>query len=565
MEAPNAVQERHYQAAAVEAAFGRWEHGERDTLVILPTGTGKTVVAGQAARRALDRHDRRTLFLAHREELIHQACDKLGRFGLNCAIEMADRRAACSAALFGRPDVVVGTVQTLQGGRLAGWPRDEFGLIITDEAHHARAESYKRIYHHFRDYWHLGITATPDRGDGKNLGAIYQPIAYEYSLRQAIEEGFLVPLVTARLMTRVDLRDIKTTGGDFNQGDLEARIAPHIEELADAIVKEAGDRKAVVFCPDVGSSEAMADALAKKGMGAVAVSGKLPRAERGRALDEFTRGVHQAVVCCDLLIEGWDCPAVNCVVVCRPTKKRNRYAQMIGRGTRPAPGKADCLIIDFAWETTANHKLVKPIELFDDQRTPDRVLALAERLMDEGVCTDPKLAIEEAERRLAEEDRARREAERLEREERQKEREEEAHLREKYRIRLTGRRASYKKIVYDPVGIADVLGIPIKAGWDFDPDHRATEKQRGLLKKLGMEDTGDLSKFGASKAIDHLLKRIDQGLATARQVARLVSLGVAPEDARNMKFRDATAAIDELLKRGPQPQPRPAKPGRRSA
>jgi superfamily II DNA or RNA helicase len=549
MEAPNAVQERHYQSAAVEAAFARWEGGERDTLVILPTGTGKTVVAGKAARRALDEHGRRTLFLAHREELIRQAQDKLARFDLGCAVEMADERAHKSAALFGRPDVVIGTIQTLQDNRLASWPRDEFGLIITDEAHHARASSYKKIYNHFQGYWHLGITATPDRGDGKNLGAVYNSIAYEYSLRQAIEEGFLVPLTTARLMTGVDLNDIKTTGGDFNLADLEARISPFVEELADAIVKEAVARKTVVFCPDVGSSEAMADALSKKGMPAVAVSGKLPKHVRSRNLEEFAKDVHQAVVCCDLLIEGWDCPAVSCVVVCRPTKKRNRYAQMIGRGTRPDPGsgKADCLIIDFAWKTTAGHKLVKPIELFDDTQIPDRVLALAAQLMDDGLFADPKLAVEEADRLISEEDRKRREREREQREREERDDEAIEHLAKRFNVRITGRQAEYRKIVYDPVGVGKLVGLPVKQGWDFDAGSPATEKQRALLERLGIDDPSSFSKFGASKAIDHLLKRLEKGLATPKQVGTLVNLGVETADARAMTFTDASRAIGELL------------------
>jgi superfamily II DNA or RNA helicase len=346
------VQDRYYQRAASDACFGQWTGGVKSTLLVLPTGTGKTVVSGMVCRRAIDEFSRRSLFLAHREELITQAADKLSRFDLTTAIEMADQRAQRHASLFGSPDVTIGTIQTLQRGRLRSWRRDEFGLIVVDEAHHAKAQTYLNTLGWFDNYWLLGITATPDRGDGQNLGSVFETVAYEYKLRQAIEDGFLVPIVAARLHTTVNLKNIKTTGGDYNAGELEERIGPHIEELADAIVKECGSRQTVVFTPDVGSAEAMADALTQLGVKAEAVSGAMQKVNRRDALRRFSERDYQAIVCCDLLTEGWDEPQVACVVVCRPTKKRNRYAQMIGRGTRPHPdsGKVDCLVIDFAWE-----------------------------------------------------------------------------------------------------------------------------------------------------------------------------------------------------------------------
>jgi superfamily II DNA or RNA helicase len=489
----SSVQDRYYQAEATDAAFGKWEGGSQSTLLILPTGTGKTVVSGKVCRRAIDQYQRRSLFLAHREELITQAADKLSRFDLSTAIEMADQRAQAHAGLFGKPDVVIGTIQTLQRRRLQSWDPREFGLIVVDEAHHAKAATYLNTLGYFKDYWLLGITATADRGDGQNLGSVFENVCYEYKLRKAIEDGYLVPLVTARLHTTVDLRNIKTTGGDYNAGELEARIAPHIEELADAIVKECGTRQTVVFCPDVGSSEAMADAMTQLGVKAEAVSGNMQKVDRRDALRRFSERDYQAIVCCDLLTEGWDEPAVACVVVCRPTKKRNRYAQMIGRGTRPHPdsGKIDCLVIDFAWETTSAHELCTPVELFDDSCLDDEIKKLAASLMFEAgeKLADPKQCIDEAERIISE--------------------------RRKLKIKLTGRQATYKKIVYDPVGVGSIIGVPIKQSWDFNPLNPASEKQLSYLRKLGVENPEGLSRTGAGKMIDKLAGRREQGLATS--------------------------------------------------
>jgi superfamily II DNA or RNA helicase len=494
----------------------------------MPVGTGKTVCAGLVARRALDELGRRTLFLAHREELIHQAATTLSRFGLECAIEMGDQRyddALKAGRLFGTtPDVCVATVQTMQGNRLLRRARDEFGVIITDEAHHARAKSYRRVFDHFNDYYHLGITATPDRGDGQNLGAVYQAIAYEYSMRQAINDGYLVPIVTARLPCGVNLEDIKTTGGDYNQGELEERIAPHIEALCDVVQKEIGGRQTVIFTPDVGSAEAAASVLDQMGVSARAVSGRMAKVDRRDTLGAFAAREFQAIVCCDLLIEGWDCPAVSCVVVMRPTKQRGRYVQMIGRGTRPygANGeKPDLLVLDFAWETTSPHELVTSVELFDDSQLDDEVAEIAEELLATGKERDPLKAIDKAEE--------------IKRE------------RNTFKIKLTGKRTSYRKIVYDPVGVGAILGIPIKRGWDFNPASPATEKQLNLLRALKVEQPEGLSKAGAGKLIDRLMKRRQAGLATIKQVEFMVSLGVDMKQAREMTFDQAHQSIDTIL------------------
>lgn len=526
----NAVQDRPYQAGFVNGdarhpgVIPSWAAGDKAVLGLLPTGCGKTVCGGLVAIKARDELDVRTLFLANREELVNQTVATFGRLGLECGIEMGNQKID-DLSLFtgGTPDVCVATVQTLQRSRLTKRRKTEFGVIITDECHHARADSYRRIFDHFEDAYHLGITATPDRGDGRNLGAIYSTVAYEYSLRSAIRDGWLVPIVTMRLPCGVDLRDIKTTGGDFNQSELEDRIAPHIEALCDIARQEIGDRQTVIFTPDVGSAEAVADCLSRMGVSARAVSGKMDKGQRRDDLAQFARAAFQVVVCCDLLVEGWDCPRVACVVVMRPTRQRSRYAQMIGRGTRPYGEygeKVDLLVLDFAFETTSDHKLVTVIDLFDDSGIDDEVNDIATDLLNSGKERDPMRAIDEAER--------------IHRE------------RTTFKIRLTGQKAVYQKFTFDPVGVGSMLGVPIKKGWDFNPANPATASQLASLKRMGVVSPEGISRTGAGKMLGALNKRSEANLATLKQVQYMADLGVDLGQARQMTFEDARATLDQI-------------------
>jgi superfamily II DNA or RNA helicase len=277
---------RDYQQLAHDRIFEEFARGIKSTLLVLPTGAGKTVVFGSVARRMIDEMGGRVLVLAHRGELLTQAADKLAALGVEAAIEKAGQNAR--AALWGEPSCVVASVQTMRGRRLESWPRDHFSLIITDECHHSVADSYQGIYDHFRDTLHLGVTATADRLDGENLGQTYQTLAYEYSLRQAIAEENLCRLKFVRCETTVDLSDIRTIGGDLNQGDIEEAIRPHIEELANATRQEIGDRRAIVFTPDVGSAQAFASALTSLGLKAESVSGD--SADRDDIFQGFRNG-----------------------------------------------------------------------------------------------------------------------------------------------------------------------------------------------------------------------------------------------------------------------------------
>jgi superfamily II DNA or RNA helicase len=381
------IEYRPYQAEGRDAAFREFESGTDATLVVLPTGCGKTVLSGACFEEALSR-GRKGLFLAHREVLITQAFDTLSRFGFDVAIEMADSDAFAQGAMLGQADVVVGSVQSLQGPRLWRWPRDAFGFIVTDECHRALAEMHRSVYDHFADCWHLGITATPDRGDDRNIGSLYKTKAYEYSMRAAIRDGWLAPIRTRTCKVEVDLRGVRMHGGDFSVGELVERVTPRVEELARAFLREIGDRPAVAFLPDVGTANLFAQVCTLLGVESEYVAGVggewgMSREEKVARLAAFNRGDFRVITCCDLLFEGWDCPKVAAVGICRPTRKRYRYTQMVGRGTRPHPasGKADCLVVDFDWETDPEAKdICAVVELFDDGSLDDETLAVAKQL-----------------------------------------------------------------------------------------------------------------------------------------------------------------------------------------
>lgn len=522
---------RDYQIEARDAVYGDFEAGVDSALVVMPTGTGKTVLAGMFVETAISM-GRRTLFLAHREILINQAYRTLGFFGLDAAVEMGTNNAKEHIATFGMPDAVVGSVQTLQDNRLMRWSPDSFDYIIVDECHRALADSYTKIFNWFQGYKLVGITATPKRGDERNLGARFQKKSYEYRLRRAIEEQWLVPIRTRTCPTSIDLRGVKLSGGDLSVGELEERIGPRIEQLARGFAKEVENRPAVVFLPDVGSAMGFAQVLNEIGKSARYVAGTggtfgMGKAERNVNLDAFNAGEFQVIVCCELLIEGWDCPRVEAVGILRPTLQQYRYMQMVGRGTRPSPatGKTDCLVIDFDWETDGEAKdLCTTVELFNDGSIDEEVFAVAKEILstkkDKDI--DPLEVIEEAEKIVR--------------------------TRQRFRIHLTGKEEQYRVIEHDPVGVAKLLDITLKRRYDLDKQgtNPASSAQLGLLRSLGVNAPEALSKWGASKMITGLMKRKAKGESTASQVQALLASGVDADMARHMTAAEAKAAILEI-------------------
>lgn len=374
---------RPYQQAARDSIHAQWEQGRLRTLLVLPTGTGKTIVFASVAADQVRAGDR-VLILAHRGELLEQAADKLQRStGLVSAVEKAE--STCLNSWF---RVVVGSVQTLQrSARLERFPRDYFGTIIIDEAHHAITDGYRRILDYFEGAKVLGVTATPDRGDMRNLGEVFDSLAYEYKLTDAIKEGYLCKIMAQTIPLQLDISGVALSGGDYAVGELGTALDPYLEQIAAEMVQRCRGRKTVVFLPLIKTSQKFRDLLNAKGFQAAEVNGQ--SADRKEVLADFDAGKYNVLCNSMLLTEGWDCPSVDCVVVLRPTKVRSLYSQMVGRGTRPAEGKTDLLLLDFLWMTD-KHELCRPADLVCEDRAVAR--QMTENLAETGAPED----IEEA-------------------------------------------------------------------------------------------------------------------------------------------------------------------------
>lgn len=310
---------RPYQQEAVEAVFREWGSGHHRTLLVQATGTGKTVCFAEVVRRVAECGGR-SLVLAHRGELLEQAADKIGRMtGLSCSVERAEET---SVGTWDR--VTVGSVQTLmREDRLSRLAPDRFQCVVVDEAHHAVSESYRRVLDHFSGADVLGVTATADRADRRDLGEVFDSIAYEYGLAQAVRDGWLCPIEAQTLPLSVDISGVSTQAGDYAAGQLGDALDPYLDAIADQMAGVCRERRTVTFLPLVRTAKAFAERLRARGLAACEVDGQSE--DRDEVLADFQAGRYQVMCNSMLLTEGWDCPAVDCVVVLRPTKSRALY------------------------------------------------------------------------------------------------------------------------------------------------------------------------------------------------------------------------------------------------
>ena len=340
---------RPYQRAAIDAVLTARRAGTRRLLVHLPTGAGKTVIFSHLASMA----KRQVLVLAHREELLTQAKDKLERALAGTATVAIERGALRAPA---NAKVLVCSLRSLHEERLARVMRDrDFGLVVYDECHHAAAEDNLRVLRQLGIFEAgftgtlLGFTATTARGDGQGLDAVFEQIVYSRTLPELIDDGYLSALRGFRLSTSADLRSLAGSGLDFDEEELS--LAIDIEErnalVARSIQELARDRRTIAFCVTVQHAQHLAHALNALGVMTGIVHGTMPSEKRAKTLAEFRAGQLQALTNVGVLTEGFDDPGVSCIAMARPTRSEGLYAQCVGRGTRIFPGKRDCLILDF--------------------------------------------------------------------------------------------------------------------------------------------------------------------------------------------------------------------------
>lgn len=533
---------RPYQQAAASGAFDQWRDNT-STLIVIPTGGGKTIVFAEIIRRFLPQ---RTLVLAHREELIFQAREKIENgAGIDCQIEMADQTAFTD--LFLRSPCVLATVQSLHM-RLQRFDPMAFGLLVIDEVHHATAATYVKVIEHFKknpDLRILGVTATPDRADEEALGQLFDTVAFDYEILDAIHDGWLVPVDQQCVQVKsLDYSSIRTTAGDLNGGDLAAvmEAEENLQGVVGSAIEIIRKRQSILFASSVLHAERSCEIFNrhKPGM-ATFVSGKTEKDERRDKLRAFKAGETQILCNVGIATEGSDFPDVAVIIMARPTKSRSLYAQMAGRGLRPLSGlvdqhltadgrkaaitastKPNCLIVDFCGNS-GKHKLMTTADILGGKVSDEAVAIAAKKAESAGAPVRMVEVLEEAEEQL-----------RVEKERRRME--EEAR-----RTRLVAK-VKYATKKVNPFDVFDIT--PVKErGWDSGK--KLSEKQRGILLKQGID--GDAMPYAQAKQVlDHIFGRWAKKLCTFKQANLLKKHGYRTD----VTMAEASKIIDRLAANG---------------
>lgn len=566
--------QREYQDKALAGILFAFQQNQ-SPLIVMATGTGKTHVIANTIQAV---RPKRAMVLAHRDELIWQAKSKIEQItGLSVAVEKAGYQA--STDLFGRADVIVSSIQTQVSGKVGNrrykkFDPDTFGLLVADEAHHSVSHSWTEAIAHYRQNPNLhvlGVTATADRADNESLGKVFDTVAFEYGILDAINDGYLVPVTQQFFRVEsIDLSHVKTTCGDLNEGQL-ARIVeteenilgicqPSLEvmfalppkSLNDVPVPQWRDflislrrtpRRTIMFCVSVAQAEMCSKIFERAMDGVEWVCGKTRDEDRKAILKRFSMGETHVVCNCSVLGEGYDNPAVEVIVMARPTKSRGLYTQFVGRSTRPLPGTVDGLrtaeerkaaiaaskkpftrIIDFVGNS-GKHKLIYCSNILGGNVTEEAAEIANAKAIESG---SPKLIMVSMTNAQLELDKKREE------ERKRLEAEKDA---EKARIMA---KSKYHVQDVDPFNSKDVMKISgstwARDGKQFSPP------QAAILTKLKV-DMAKISYVQGQAIISDYKSKPTKG-----QIRKMISLGLSESDWKGLDLRDASQLIDRKIK-----------------
>lgn len=521
---------RWYQREAVEAIEAQLAE-QRSTLAVLATGLGKTQIFCNVAKRW---GTGSVLVLAHRDELIQQAKERLESIVHDFVdVEQADNQSSFRARY------VVGSIDSVrQKRRLERMGNDRFSLVIIDEAHHGVSASYRKVLDWFGSAKVLGVTATPDRGDEKALGAAFDSVAYVFDIEQGIDDGYLVPLRGRHVdVEAVDVSHLKKSSGDLQAGELDEVMLTAVAGIVSEVLRLEPDRQGVAFFPGVKSADLAAQTFNEKRPGSACfVSGTTPRDERAEIVRDFKAGRYKYFCNCLVATEGFDAPAASMIIDGAPTLSRARYAQKVGRGTRVLPGvvdsihgrersaerraaiaaslKPDTVIVDFV-ANSGKHDLVTPEDLLGGNYDEDEI-KLAKKKAKEGGGGDVREELEKARAELK-------------------------------RLAAAAQAAKVKSAVrdFDPFR---ALAIDMSDSRRYDrfgkppPDWVKESLQR---KGIDPKEIGLLSGRAAFKLHNELKRRQKAELCTYKQSKQLMKYGIDPA---KVPFSRATEAIDYIIK-----------------
>ncbi|PHZ16287.1 P-loop containing nucleoside triphosphate hydrolase protein [Rhizopus microsporus ATCC 52813] len=297
----------------------------------------------------------KVLLLAHRQELLNQAYNQIKRYNPNLTVEIDQGKRVAN---YESADVIIASVPTLgrsKSNRIDNLDPSQFKAVLIDEAHHAVADSYQNIIHHFSEssnkvlIW--GCSATVRRHDGLSLADVFEKMTYHMDFLDLVEQGYLCPMKVTTVQTSIDLSDVRHYGGDFVISQLSNAV--NIRARNDVVISSwknyaAGRQSTLVFAVDIQHTQDLCNAFRQQGIEANFITSKTPEMTRQQIIQDFRDRKLPVLINCAILTEGTDMPSVDCILMARPTRSATLFQQMFGRGLRLHKGKKDCLVIDFA-------------------------------------------------------------------------------------------------------------------------------------------------------------------------------------------------------------------------